>query len=71
MTIPDSLLKHCRQRPPCSQTFLIGLTLWLAAGIEQFLGKIGINIMTRVMAVIVAAIIMTDVRSEIPGLVSR
>ncbi|WP_276486163.1 MarC family protein [Bradyrhizobium zhanjiangense] len=35
-------------------TFLIGLTLWMAAAIERFLGRTGINVMTRVMALIVA-----------------
>jgi multiple antibiotic resistance protein len=56
-------------------TFLIGLTLWMAARIERFLCRTGINIMTRVMALIVAAIgvnfIMTGIRSELPGLASR
>jgi small neutral amino acid transporter SnatA (MarC family) len=38
--------------------------------IERFLGKTGINVMTRVMALIVAAVnfIMTGIRSELPGL---
>ncbi|WP_283815242.1 MarC family protein [Bradyrhizobium brasilense] len=53
-------------------TFLIGLTLWTAAAIERFLGKTGINVMTRTMALIVAAIgvnfIMTGLRSELPEL---
>jgi len=53
-------------------TFLIGLTLWTASGIERYLGKTGINVMTRIMALIVAAIgvnfIMTGLRSELPGL---
>jgi multiple antibiotic resistance protein len=53
-------------------TLLIGLTLWSAVVIERFLGKTGINVMTRVMALIVAAIgvnfIMTGIRSELPGL---
>jgi multiple antibiotic resistance protein len=53
-------------------TVLIGLTLWSAVVIERFLGKTGINVMTRVMALIVAAIgvnfIMTGIRSELPGL---
>jgi small neutral amino acid transporter SnatA (MarC family) len=44
--------------------------LWSAVVI--FLGKTGINVMTRVMALIVAAIgvnfIMTGIRSELPGL---
>jgi multiple antibiotic resistance protein len=53
-------------------TFLIGLTLWMAAAIHWFLGRTGINVITRVMALIVAAIginfIMTGIRSELPGL---
>jgi multiple antibiotic resistance protein len=53
-------------------TFLIGLTLWTAGAIEHFLGKTGINVLTRVMALIVAALgvnfIMTGIRSELPGL---
>ena len=52
--------------------FLIGLTLWMGAAIERFLGRTGINVMTRVMALIVAAIgvnfIMTGIKSELPGL---
>jgi multiple antibiotic resistance protein len=53
-------------------TLLIGLALWSAVMIERFLGKTGINVMTRVMALLVAAIgvnvIMTGIRSELPGL---
>jgi len=56
-------------------TLLIGLTLWMAAAIERLLGRTGINVMTRVMALIIAAIavnfIMTGVKSELPGLVNR
>ena len=55
--------------------FLIGLTLWMAAAIERLLGRTGINVMTRVMALIVAAIgvnfIMTGIRSELPGLAGQ
>jgi multiple antibiotic resistance protein len=55
--------------------FLIGLTLWMAAAIERLLGRTGINVMTRVMALIVAAIgvnfIMTGIRSELPGLAAQ
>lgn len=53
-------------------TFLIGVTLWTAAAIQRILGKTGINVITRIMALIVAAIgvnfIMTGLRSELPGL---
>jgi multiple antibiotic resistance protein len=52
-----------------------GLTLWMAAAIERLLGRTGINVMTRVMALIVAAIgvnfIMTGIRSELPGLAAQ
>ncbi|MCK1655307.1 MarC family protein [Bradyrhizobium sp. 131] len=55
-------------------TFLIGLTLWMAAAVQRVLGRTGISVMTRVMALIVAAIgvnfIMTGIRSELPGLAS-
>jgi multiple antibiotic resistance protein len=53
-------------------TFLIGLTLWTAAAIQRFLGRTGINVITRIMALVVAAIgvnfIMTGLRAELPGL---
>jgi small neutral amino acid transporter SnatA (MarC family) len=55
--------------------FLIGPTLWMAAAIERFLGRTGINVMTRVMALVVAAIgvnvIMTGIKSELPGLAGQ
>jgi len=72
---PGSLAKALLAAASVLATFLIGLTLWMAARIERFLGRTGINIMTRVMALIVAAIgvnfIMTGIRSELPGLASR
>jgi multiple antibiotic resistance protein len=47
----------------------------MAAAIERLLGRTGINVMTRVMALIVAAIgvnfIMTGIRSELPGLAGQ
>ncbi|RXH39565.1 MarC family protein [Bradyrhizobium zhanjiangense] len=47
----------------------------MAVAIERFLGRTGINVMTRVMALIVAAIgvnfIMTGIKSELPGLASQ
>jgi multiple antibiotic resistance protein len=50
-------------------TFLTGLALWMGTAIERLLGVTGINVMTRVMALIVAAIgvnfIMTGIRSEL------
>lgn len=53
-------------------TFLAGLTLWMSVPISRFVGRTGINVVTRVMALIVAAIgvnfIMTGLKSELPGL---
>jgi len=53
-------------------TFLMALTLWLAKSIHQFLGKTGINMATRVMALIVAAVginfILTGLKNSLPGL---
>ena len=53
-------------------SLLIALTLWAAEPIKRILGKTGINVATRVMALIVAAIgikfIMTGIRNELPGL---
>ena len=54
-------------------TFLVALTLWMAIPINRLLGRTGINVITRVMALIVAAIginfILTGIKSELPGLV--
>ena len=51
---------------------MIAITLWMAVPINRVLGKTGINVATRVMALIVAAIgvkfIMTGIKNEIPGL---
>ena len=53
---------------------LVGVTLWLAVPITRLLGKTGINVATRVMALFVAAIgvhfIMTGLRHQLPGLLS-
>jgi len=53
-------------------TFLMGLTLWLATPINRFMGNTGINVITRVIALIVASIgidfIMTGLKNELPGL---
>lgn len=69
---PGWLSKALLAAASLSATFLIGVTLWTAAAIERFLGKTGINVITRIMALIVAAIgvnfIMTGLRSELPGL---
>jgi multiple antibiotic resistance protein len=54
-------------------SLLIALTLVLAVPIRRIIGKTGINVATRVMALIVAAIgikfIMTGIRNELPGLI--
>ncbi|WP_229189892.1 MarC family protein [Bradyrhizobium brasilense] len=56
--------RHGSQMKPFSGRTVI-------TAIERFLGKTGINVMTRIMALIVAAIglnfIMTGLRSELPG----
>lgn len=53
-------------------TLLMALTLWASASINRFMGKTGINVITRVMALIVSAIgidfIMTGIKNEFPGL---
>lgn len=54
-------------------SLMIALTLWMATPLNRAMGKTGINVATRVMALIVAAIgvkfIMTGIRNELPGLV--
>lgn len=53
--------------------FLIAATLWMATPIQRIMGKTGINVATRVMALIVASIgihfIMTGIKNQLPGLV--
>ncbi len=53
---------------------LVGVTFWLALPITRLLGKTGINVVTRVMALFVAAtgvhFIMTGLRHQLPGLLS-
>lgn len=53
-------------------SLMIATTLWMATPLNRFMGKTGINVATRVMALIVAAIgvkfIMTGIRNELPGL---
>jgi multiple antibiotic resistance protein len=53
-------------------SLLIAFTLWLAMPINRLIGKTGVNVATRGMALIVAAIaikfIMTGIRNELPGL---
>lgn len=52
---------------------LVALTLFLAAPISRVMGQTGINVATRVMALIVAAIgvnfIVTGIQNHFPGLV--
>ena len=51
---------------------LVGFTLWMATRIKEIMGKTGINVVTRVMALVVAAIgvkfILTGLRNALPGL---
>jgi len=53
-------------------TFFMGLTLWVATPINRFMGNTGINVITRVIALIVASIginfIITGLKNEFPGL---
>ena len=53
-------------------TFLMGLTLWMSTPINRFMGRTGINVITRVMALIVASLgiefILTGIKNEFPGL---
>jgi len=53
-------------------TFLMGLTLWMATPINRFMGNTGINVITRVIALIVASIgidfITTGIKNMFPGL---
>ncbi len=52
---------------------LMALTLWVAGPVRRALGTTGINVATRVMALIVASVginfIMTGLKNELPGLV--
>lgn len=56
----------------CATAALIAVTLFCATPINRLIGKTGINVATRVMALFVAAIgvnfIFTGIRSELPGL---
>lgn len=53
-------------------TTLIALTLWMALRIQRLIGKTGINVATRFMALIVASLgvdfILTGIRNQLPGL---
>ncbi len=52
---------------------LIAVTLWAAVPINRIIGKTGVNIATRILALVVASIgikfIMIGLRHELPGLV--
>jgi MarC family membrane protein len=54
-------------------TVLVAATLWLAIPINRVLGTTGINVATRVMALIVASaginFILTGIKDQLPGLV--
>jgi len=53
-------------------SLLMAATLWLAKPLNRLLGKTGINVATRVMALIVASVgvnfILTGLRNALPGL---
>jgi multiple antibiotic resistance protein len=53
-------------------TSLMALTLWMAKSINRFLGTTGINVATRVMALIVASVginfILTGLKNTLPAL---
>jgi len=53
-------------------SLMIAITLWMAVPINRVLGKTGINVATRVMALIVAALgvkfVITGIKNEIFGL---
>jgi multiple antibiotic resistance protein len=53
-------------------TALVAVTLWMAKPITHLVGKTGINVATRVMALIVASVgvnfIATGLKNEFPGL---
>jgi multiple antibiotic resistance protein len=53
-------------------TFLVAGTLWLASPIKRLLGNTGINIATRLMALVVASVaidfIMTGIKHQLAGL---
>jgi multiple antibiotic resistance protein len=53
-------------------TGMMAMTLWIAGPVRRALGTTGINVATRIMALIVASVginfIMTGVKNELPGL---
>jgi multiple antibiotic resistance protein len=53
-------------------TALMTLTLWLSRPINRVLGTTGINVATRLMALIVASVginfIVTGLKNQFPGL---
>ena len=53
-------------------TFLVAGTLWLASPIKRLPGNTGINIATRLMALVVASVaidfIMTGIKHQLAGL---
>lgn len=53
-------------------TSLVACTLWMALPIQSVLGKTGINVATRFMALIVASLgvdfMLTGIRNQLPGL---
>lgn len=53
-------------------TCLVSLTLWMAKSINRVLGTTGINVATRIMALVVASVginfIITGLKNQFPGL---
>jgi multiple antibiotic resistance protein len=62
LLIVSSLLTAC----------LVSLTLWTAKPINRLLGTTGINVATRIMALVVASVginfIITGLKNQFPGL---
>ncbi len=70
---PDWSYKLALTGAAALNALLVALTLFLAAPISRVMGQTGINVATRVMALIVAAIgvnfIVTGIQNHFPGLV--
>ncbi len=73
--MPDLLDKTLLVISSLLTALLIAITLQAAVPINRIIGKTGINVATRVMALIVAAIgikfIMIGLRNELPGLANN
>jgi multiple antibiotic resistance protein len=69
---PYSIEKAALVAASLLTTFLMALTLWMAQPLNRILGMTGINVTTRVMALIVASVginfIVTGLKNQFPGL---